>query len=125
MFLRRFIPLALGMIVLLVPVYHLHSRERAEARRASFISAGRRGDTAMVVALMGQGLSAEVDDERGFTVLEIAAMAGHAETVRAMLDRGARPDGRDQFGQTPLLLASGHGRTAIVSLLLCRGAEVN
>ena len=85
----------------------------------------RAGATDELATLLGQGLPANLRNERGDSLLMLACYHGHLETARVLLDHGADPELLNDAGQTPLAGAAFKGDAAVVSLLLERGAEVD
>ncbi len=83
-------------------------------------------DTAMVALLAGRGADPnEVDGDR-VSVLQWAALANHAGTVRALLARGAKVDHADRFGMTALLYAASidYGDTEVLEALLAASPDL-
>ncbi|KAK9500655.1 hypothetical protein O3M35_001882 [Rhynocoris fuscipes] len=64
-------------------------------------------------------------DDRGFTVLHVAAMFGQFQTVDLLLNMGAKPNKADYKGSTPLHYACAKGHQSAVLLLMNDGANVN
>lgn len=52
----------------------------------------RRGETETLVAYVDAGVPANLTNDRGDSLVMLAAYHGHAEAVRALLDRGAEAD---------------------------------
>ncbi len=85
----------------------------------------RTGATAGLCALIDAGAPANLANQRGDSLLMLAAYHGHEETVEALLRRGADPELTGDRGQTPLAGAAFHGDRAMVELLARHGADVN
>jgi ankyrin repeat protein len=83
----------------------------------------RQGDTANLAAYLDAGVPATLTNDRGDTLLMLAAYHGHAETVRALLDRGADPDQANDRGQTPLAGAVFKGESEVLAALVDAGAD--
>lgn len=83
----------------------------------------RRGDTASLAAYVDAGVPADLTNDRGDTLLMLAAYHGHAESVRVLLDRGADPDRANDRGQTPLAGAVFKGEQEVVTALVDGGAD--
>jgi len=83
----------------------------------------RAGGTAALGARLAAGLAVDARDEKGNTLLMLAAYHGQAETVRMLLGAGAEADGRNAKGQTPLGGAAFKGHAEVVRLLLEAGAD--
>lgn len=56
-------------------------------------------------------MPANLTNDRGDSLLMLAAYHGHAEAVTALVGRGADPDRANDRGQTPLAGAVFKGRT--------------
>ncbi len=70
----------------------------------------RRGRTEELVAYVDAGVPADLTNDRGDSLVMLAAYHGHAEAVRALLARGADADRVNDRGQTPLAGAVFKGR---------------
>lgn len=71
----------------------------------------RRGETGTLAAYVDAGVPANLTNDRGDSLLMLAAYHGHAEAVTALVGRGADPDRANDRGQTPLAGAVFKGRT--------------
>lgn len=71
----------------------------------------RRGETETLAAYVDAGVPANLTNDRGDSLLMLAAYHGHAEAVTALVGRGADPDRANDRGQTPLAGAVFKGRT--------------
>lgn len=83
----------------------------------------RNGDTAPLVQLLQLGLPANLTNEKGDTLLILAAYYGHTETVRALLEAAADPDRSNDRGQTALSAATFRKDEDTVRALLDGGAD--
>ncbi|MFG3515796.1 ankyrin repeat domain-containing protein [Streptomyces bobili] len=83
----------------------------------------RRGQTEELVAYVDAGVPASLTNDRGDSLLMLAAYHGHAEAVRALLARGADADRINDRGQTPLAGAVFKGETDVIKALLEAGAD--
>ena len=83
----------------------------------------RRGETEGLVAYVDAGVPANLTNDRGDSLVMLAAYHGHAEAVRALLERGAEADRVNDRGQTPLAGAVFKGEDAVVRVLLDAGAD--
>jgi ankyrin repeat protein len=83
----------------------------------------RQGDTATVAAYVDAGVPPNLSNDKGDTLLMLAAYHGHAETVSVLLERGADPSRGNDKGQTPIAGAVFKGETAVVRTLLEAGAD--
>ncbi|BAJ26975.1 MULTISPECIES: ankyrin repeat domain-containing protein [Kitasatospora] len=85
--------------------------------------AARTGDAALLAAYLDAGTPVELTNDRGDTLLMLAAYHGHAAAVTALLERGAQADRANDHGQTPLAGAVFKGATEVVDALLAHGAD--
>ncbi|CAL9637888.1 ankyrin repeat protein [Streptomyces glaucescens] len=83
----------------------------------------RQGQTEALVAYVDAGVPANLTNDRGDSLVMLAAYHGHAETVRALLARGAEADHVNDRGQTPLAGAVFKGEEAVIRALLEGGAN--
>lgn len=85
--------------------------------------AARAGDTALLAAYLDAGAPANLSNDRGDTLVMLAAYHGHAETVQTLVERGADPDRANDRGQTPLAGAVFKGEETVIAALLAGGAD--
>ncbi|MER7483429.1 ankyrin repeat domain-containing protein [Streptomyces sp. NPDC126510] len=83
----------------------------------------RRGQTEPLVAYVDAGVPANLTNDRGDSLVMLAAYHGHSEAVRALLGRGAEADRVNDRGQTPLAGAVFKGETDVIKALLEGGAD--
>ncbi|MFD4528945.1 ankyrin repeat domain-containing protein [Streptomyces sp. NPDC058470] len=83
----------------------------------------RRGETEALVAYVDAGVPANLTNDRGDSLVMLAAYHGHADAVRALLTRGAEADRINDRGQTPLAGAVFKGEEAVIRALLDGGAD--
>ncbi|ANN17537.1 hypothetical protein SD37_19055 [Amycolatopsis orientalis] len=83
----------------------------------------RAGATADLVAYVDAGVSANLTNDRGDTLVMLAAYHGHAETVAALIERGADPNRENDRGQSPLAGAVFKNEPGVVKALLAGGAD--
>ncbi|MHA5053528.1 ankyrin repeat domain-containing protein [Streptomyces sp. SD15] len=83
----------------------------------------RRGETEALVAYVDAGVPANLTNDRGDSLVMLAAYHGHAEAVRALLERGAEADRVNDRGQTPLAGAVFKGEETVIRALLDGGAD--
>ncbi|MEV8036922.1 ankyrin repeat domain-containing protein [Streptomyces sp. NPDC002742] len=83
----------------------------------------RRGETETLAAYVDAGVPADLTNDRGDSLVMLAAYHGHAEAVRALLERGAEADRVNDRGQTPLAGAVFKGEEAVIRVLLAVGAD--
>ncbi len=90
---------------------------------AKVFDLARHGDTDTLAAYVDAGVPANLTNDRGDSLVMLAAYHGHAEAVEALLQRGADPDRANDRGQTPLAGAVFKGEDAVVRLLVRHGAD--
>ncbi|MET8130864.1 MULTISPECIES: ankyrin repeat domain-containing protein [unclassified Streptomyces] len=83
----------------------------------------RRGETETLAAYVDAGVPADLTNDRGDSLVMLAAYHGHAEAVGALLERGAEADRVNDRGQTPLAGAVFKGEEAVIRVLLAAGAD--
>ncbi|MXM67899.1 ankyrin repeat domain-containing protein [Streptomyces sp. HUCO-GS316] len=83
----------------------------------------RQGQTETLVAYVDAGVPANLTNDRGDSLLMLAAYHGHADAVRALLARGAEADRINDRGQTPLAGAVFKGEAEVIRVLLGAGAD--
>jgi ankyrin repeat protein len=83
----------------------------------------RRGETEALVAYVDAGVPADLTNDRGDSLVMLAAYHGHADAVRALLQRGAEAGRANDRGQTPLAGAVFKGETEVIRALLDGGAD--
>ncbi|AXI80779.1 ankyrin repeat domain-containing protein [Peterkaempfera bronchialis] len=86
-------------------------------------TAARTGDAATLAAYLDAGVPANLSNDRGDTLVMLAAYHGHPDAVRALLERGADPDRANDRGQTPLAGAVFKGEDDVVRALVEGGAD--
>ncbi len=85
----------------------------------------RTGNADAMAELLGQGLPANLRNEKGDSLLMLAGYHGHREVVRLLLDHGADTELGNDRGQMPLGAACFKGDEAVVTLLLDGGAALD
>ncbi|MGW4232350.1 ankyrin repeat domain-containing protein [Streptomyces sp. NPDC004980] len=83
----------------------------------------RRGETDTLAAYVDAGVPANLTNDRGDSLLMLAAYHGHAAAVTALVGRGADPDRANDRGQTPLAGAVFKGEREVIDALLAAGAD--
>ncbi|WP_445525273.1 ankyrin repeat domain-containing protein [Streptomyces cyslabdanicus] len=83
----------------------------------------RQGRTEVLVAYVDAGVPADLTNDRGDSLVMLAAYHGHAAAVRALLARGADADRVNDRGQTPLAGAVFKGEQEVIEALLEGGAD--
>ncbi len=90
---------------------------------AKVFDLARQGATDTLAAYVDAGVPANLANDKGDTLVMLAAYHGHAAAVTALLDRGADPDRLNDRGQTPLAGAVFKGERAVIQALLDGGAD--
>jgi ankyrin repeat protein len=85
----------------------------------------RQGDAAALAGYVDAGVPVNLTNDRGDTLLMLAAYHGHQDAVAALLARGAEPDRANDKGQTPLAGAVFKGEIEIVRALVAAGANAD
>ncbi|MER8103973.1 ankyrin repeat domain-containing protein [Kitasatospora sp. NPDC094016] len=93
------------------------------ALAGKLFDAARAGETDALTAYVDAGAPADLTNDRGDTLLMLAAYHGHAATVEALLTRGADPNRANDRGQTPLAGAVFKGAEDVLTVLLDGGAD--
>ncbi|MFG2131460.1 ankyrin repeat domain-containing protein [Streptomyces sp. NPDC048751] len=83
----------------------------------------RQGQTEALVAYVDAGVPANLTNDRGDSLVMLAAYHGHAGAVRVLLERGADADRVNDRGQTPLAGAVFKGEEEVIRALLDAGAD--
>lgn len=83
----------------------------------------REGQSETLAAYVDAGVPANLTNDKGDTLVMLAAYHGHADTVRALLARGADADRINDRGQTPLAGAVFKGEEEVIRALLEGGAD--
>ncbi|MCW2600857.1 MAG: Ankyrin [Frankiales bacterium] len=83
----------------------------------------REGKTAELAEMVDAGLSTDLTNDKGDTLLILAAYYSHPETVSALVERGAALDRANDRGQTALAAAAFRGDTKTAQVLLTAGAD--
>jgi ankyrin repeat protein len=83
----------------------------------------RRGETDTLAAYVDAGAPANLTNDKGDSLVMLAAYHGHASAVEALLARGADPNAANDRGQTPLAGAVFKGEGAVIRALLAGGAD--
>ncbi|MFI8517933.1 ankyrin repeat domain-containing protein [Streptomyces sp. NPDC085481] len=90
---------------------------------AKVFDLARTGDAAALAAYVDAGVPANLTNDRGDSLVMLAAYHGHAGAVTALLERGADADRANDRGQTPLAGAVFKGEDAVVRALMAGGAN--
>ncbi|GAA1068930.1 ankyrin repeat domain-containing protein [Kitasatospora nipponensis] len=87
------------------------------------LDAARAADAAALAAFLAAGAPPNLANDRGDTLLMLAAYHGHAPAVRVLLEHGADPDRVNDRGQTPLAGTVFKGAEEALTALLEGGAD--
>ena len=90
---------------------------------AQVFDLAREGATQQLVDLVDAGVSPDLTNDKGDTLLALAAYHAHEDTVRALLGRGADTSRVNVRGQTALGSAVFRQAPGIVTALLEAGAD--
>ena len=93
------------------------------ALAAKVFDLAREGDTEQLTAYLDAGVPANLTNDKGDTLLILAAYRGHPGTVAALLERGADHSRINDRGQTPLAAAVFKQSAESVSALVAAGAD--
>ncbi|NSC22498.1 ankyrin repeat domain-containing protein [Streptomyces albus subsp. chlorinus] len=83
----------------------------------------RHGDTDTLAAYVTAGVPVNLTNDKGDSLLMLAAYHGHPETVRALLAHGADPNRTNDRGQSPIAGAVFKGEEEVVRVLVEAGAD--
>ncbi|KAI2603756.1 ankyrin [Hypoxylon sp. NC1633] len=86
-------------------------------------NAARTGEKEIFEQALPAGLPANLTNEKGDTLLMLAAYHGHADLVKLLIQHGADPNRINDRGQSPLAGAVFKGEDAVVEALLEGGAD--
>jgi uncharacterized protein len=90
---------------------------------AKIFSLAREGEADTLAAYVDAGVPVNLCNDKGDTLVMLAAYHGHPRTVSALLERGADPDRANDRGQAPLAGAVFKGERAVIDVLLGGGAD--
>jgi ankyrin repeat protein len=93
------------------------------ALAAKVFDLAREGDAEQLAGYLDAGVPANLTNDKGDTLLILAAYHGHTETVAALLERGADHSRANDRGQTPLAAAVFKQSADTVRALLAAGAD--
>jgi len=85
--------------------------------------AAREGNTELLAGNVDAGLPVNLTNDKGDTLLLLAAYYDHPATVSALVSRGADVNRVNDRGQTPLAAAVFRRSSASVETLLAAGAD--
>jgi uncharacterized protein len=83
----------------------------------------RAGEAAQLAAYVDAGVDPNLTNQRGDTLVMLAAYHGHADAVRVLVERGADANRPNDRGQTPLAGAVFKDEPDVIRALLGGGAD--
>lgn len=83
----------------------------------------RQGEADKLLALIAEGLPADLTDHKGDTLLILASYNGHNDLARALVERGATIDRLNDKGQSALTCAVFRQNPELTRFLLDAGAD--
>ncbi|KFX92411.1 hypothetical protein V495_04995 [Pseudogymnoascus sp. VKM F-4514 (FW-929)] len=95
----------------------------AIAFAARMYDAARAGQLDVFEQALPAGLPANMTNEKGDSLLMLAAYHGHSELVKLLISHGANPNALNDRGQSPLAGAVFKNETEVVKALLEGGAD--
>ncbi|KAF4512052.1 hypothetical protein G6O67_001237 [Ophiocordyceps sinensis] len=95
----------------------------AIALAARMYDAARAGDLPVFQQALPAGLPPNMTNEKGDTLLMLAAYHGHADLVKLLIEHGADPNRLNDRGQSPLAGAIFKNEEAVIEALLEGGAD--
>lgn len=108
-------------VVLLVHSFRLKA---AEPKKNDLWAAAKKGDAAVVEALLADGVDVNAATEYGVTALHFAADKGHLDVVRVLVEHKADVNVKDSFyGISAIFWAAQRRRADVMGVLLDAGAE--
>lgn len=106
--------------------------ETAESEKARYanlqqiaLDFARNGETAQLAKMLEYGLTPNLCDLKGNSLLMLASYNGNEEITQMLLEKNAEVDLLNDRGQTPLGGAVFKGFKKIVALLLDHGADID
>lgn len=83
----------------------------------------RTGDAEALASYVDAGVPVDLTNEKGDTLVMLAAYHGHGEAVRVLVERGADLGRLNDRGQSPLAGAVFKGADDVVRVLVAGGAD--
>lgn len=110
-------------LLMLFVCLNLNAQEAAPASieqqlKDYLFNAARQGDNEILSEFINAGYDLNVQDDKGYTALILAAYNGHADSVEQLLAAGANPCAEDKRGNTALMGAIFKGELRIAKRLL-------
>ncbi|KAF8194314.1 ankyrin [Mycena galopus ATCC 62051] len=85
--------------------------------------AARTGNAELLIAAVDAGLPVNILNEKGNSLLMLAAYAGHLDLTNQLLARGGDPNLLNSLGQSPIAGAVFKGHDDVVRVLAAKGAD--
>lgn len=85
----------------------------------------RQNEVDTLSKMIDAGLSPNLTNEKGDSLLMLASYNGSFETAKMLLEKGAEVDKKNDRGQTPLAGVAFKGNLEIVKLLVENGANID
>ncbi|KAL5354028.1 hypothetical protein ACLOAV_000113 [Pseudogymnoascus australis] len=95
----------------------------AIAFAARIYDAARAGQIDLFEQALPAGLPANMTNEKGDSLIMLAAYHGHSQLVRLLISHGANPNSLNDRGQSPLAGAVFKNESEVVKALLEGGAD--
>ncbi len=99
--------------------------KRYEELQIMALEFARRGKTEDLKAMIEAGMSLNLTDHKGNTLLMLASYNGNIETTKMLVDFGAEVDRKNDKGQTPLAGVCFKGYLEIAKILVNGGANIH
>lgn len=93
--------------------------------KEELLTATNNGDLKEVINLVNQGANVNTPNNKGSTVLHLAARNGNYDVAKVLLDHGANINTKDNFGLTVCHYVAIAGNLEFLSYLIERGADMN
>ncbi|WP_240945650.1 ankyrin repeat domain-containing protein [Rhodococcus sp. HNM0569] len=90
---------------------------------ARLFEAARNGDAVTLAAYVDAGVPVDLCNDKGDSLLMLAAYHGRTDVVQALVDRGADVDRLNDRGQAPVAGALFKGEDDVVRVLARAGAD--
>lgn len=99
-------------------------QKRYEELQILALDFARTGKTNDLKAMIEAGMSVNLTDNKGNTLLMLASYNGNTETTKMLVDLGANVDKKNDKGQTPLAGVCFKGYLDITKILVNGGANI-
>ena len=99
--------------------------KRYEELQVIALNFAREGKTEDLKAMIEAGISVDLSDHKGNSLLMLATYNGNLETTNMLISKNAKIDKKNDRGQTPLAGACFKGNLKIVQALVEAGANID